>query len=115
MALHYHRLQATFYTDTLFSKVISIKGNKCAQLFTSANFIKIYPMVSKSQVGTALQDFADDVGIMDQLIVDGAAEQTGPKTKFMKTVRHLHIKLRQTEPYTPWQNDAERQIGEIKR
>ena len=101
MALRYRRLQATFYTDTLFSKVISIKGNKCAQLFTSGNFIKMYPMTTKSHVGVALQDFADDVGIMDQLIVDGAAEQTGPKSEFIKTVRHLHIKLRQTEPYTP--------------
>jgi hypothetical protein len=72
-------------------------------------------MVSKSQVGVSLQDFVDDVGIMDQLVVDGASEQTGPKSEFMKAVRRLHIKLRQTEPYTPWQNDAERKIGEVKK
>jgi ribosome-binding protein aMBF1 (putative translation factor) len=58
-------------------------------------------MVSKSQVGVSLQDFADDIGIMDELIVDRASEQVGPKSEFMKTVRFLKIKLRQTEPYSP--------------
>ena len=72
-------------------------------------------MVSKSQVGISLQDFADDIGVMDELIVDGASEQTGPKSEFMKTVRYLKVKLRQTEPYSPWQNDAERKIGEVKK
>jgi len=69
-----------FYTDTLFSKVTSLKGNKCAQVYSSNNFIKVLPMVSKSQVGVSLQDFADNIGVMDELIVDGASEQTGPKS-----------------------------------
>jgi ribosome-binding protein aMBF1 (putative translation factor) len=72
-------------------------------------------MVSKSQVGMSLQDFADDIGVMDELIVDGASEQTGPKSEFMKTVRYLKVKLRQTKLYSPWQNDAERKIGEVKK
>jgi hypothetical protein len=72
-------------------------------------------MVSKSQVGISLQDFVDDVGVMNELTVDGASEQTGPKSEFMKTVCRLHIKLKQTEPYSPWQNDAERKIGELKK
>lgn len=108
-------MKSTFYTDTLFSKVKSIKGNKCAQIYCGGNYVKILPMVSKSQVGTSLQEFADDVGVMDQLVVDGASEQTGPKSEFMITVRRLHIRLRSTEPYSPWQNDAERKIGEIKK
>jgi hypothetical protein len=77
--------------------------------------MRIYPMVSKSQVGIALQDFTDDVGVMDELIVDGASEETGSKSEFMKTVRYLRVKLRQTEPYSPWQNQAEHQIGEVKK
>jgi hypothetical protein len=77
--------------------------------------MRIYPMVSKSQVGIALQDFADDVGVMDELIVDGASEETGSKSEFMKTVRYLRVKLHQTEPYSPWQNQAEHQIGEVKK
>jgi hypothetical protein len=115
MALRYQRLRTTFYTDTMFSKVTSIKGNKCAQVFCSDNFVRIYPMRSKSEAGQALQDFADDVGVMDELVCDNAAEQTGPRSDFMKTVRHLKIKLRTTEPHTPKQNDAKRKIGKIKK
>ena len=58
---------------------------------------------------------ADDVGVMDEIMCDNAAEQTGPGSEFMKTVRHLKIKLRATEPHTPRQNDAERKIGEVKK
>ena len=73
MSLRYRRLRSTFYTDTLVSKVTSLKGNKCAQVYSSNNFIKVLPMVSKSQVGISLQEFADDIGVMDELIVDGAS------------------------------------------
>jgi hypothetical protein len=52
---------------------------------------------------------------MNELMVDGASKQTGPKSDFMKTVHRLHIKLKQTKPYSPWQNDAKRKIGEIKK
>ena len=115
MSLRYRRLRTTFYTDTMFSKIRSIKGNKCAQVFCSENFIRVYPMKSKSEAGQALQDFADDVGVMDEIMCDNAAEQTGPGSEFMKMVRHLKIKLRSTEPHTPRQNDAERKIGEVKK
>ena len=61
LALGYHRLRSPFYTDTLFSKVMSIKGNKCAQVYCGNNYVKVLPMVSKSHVGISLQDFVDDV------------------------------------------------------
>ena len=49
------------------------------------------------------------------MTVDGAAEQVGPKSKFMKTVNYLRIKIKQTEPYSPWQNQAESAIRELKK
>jgi hypothetical protein len=52
---------------------------------------------------------------MNELVVDGARDQTGPKSDFMKTVRYFKIKMRETEPYSHWQNDAERKIGEVKK
>ena len=38
--LHFHRkrLHVTFHTDTLFSKIISLRGNKCSQVFTNGAF-----------------------------------------------------------------------------
>ena len=72
-------------------------------------------MKSKGEAGQSLQDFADDVGVIDELVWDNAAVQTSPRSQFMKTIRHLKTKLRSTEPHTPKQNDAERKIEKIKK
>ena len=46
---------ARFYTDTMFSKVVSILGHTCAQIFyNKAGYIKFYPMASKSDAHKAL-------------------------------------------------------------
>ena len=43
--LHLHRslLQGTWFADTLMSKVNSIRGNKCANVFTQGNLTKFSP------------------------------------------------------------------------
>jgi hypothetical protein len=113
--LNHNYLQTRMYTDTLFSKVLSIRGNKCAQIFCNEDFIKVVSMSSKSHAGRALKDLIDDVGVPTQIVADGAAELTKENTEFMQTVRRYHINLRHTEPYTPRQNFAERMIKELKR
>jgi hypothetical protein len=84
--LHRKRLQETFYTDTLFSKVKSLAGYTCAQLITNGTFTRVYPMESKasSNIATALNTFFDDVGVPVELICDLASEQTGKNTDVMK-------------------------------
>eukprot|EP00980_Cylindrotheca_fusiformis_P021607 scaffold8458_cov76-Cylindrotheca_fusiformis.AAC.3 len=104
-----------WYTDTLFSTVKSITGNTCCQLFTNQRMITTYPMQTKSHAGDALDDFIEDVGIPNTLIFDNAAEQVGPGTKFMKTIKRAHIHWRLTEPYAHWQNRAEDSIREVKK
>jgi hypothetical protein len=113
--LHYRRLDTTFYSDTMFSKVKSLKGNSCAQVFVADNFIRVHPMTTKSDAGPALQVLAEDVGVPNHIVVDGAKEQTGAHTDFMKTVRWLKMRWRNTEPYSPWQNKAENSIGLLKK
>lgn len=109
------RLRSTWYTDTLFSKVKSITGNTCAQLFTDGEgFVFVYPMRSKSLAGEALNIATRDVGIPNVIIRDGASEQVGPNSDFSKVVRNCRIDARNTEPYSPWQNKAEGMIGIIK-
>jgi hypothetical protein len=104
----------TFYTNMVFSGVRSLKGNTCAQVFTNGSFIQVIPMVMKAQAGEALDTFHQDIGISDQLVFDGALEQTGPKTDFMKSVRRNHIHWRVMEPYSHWQNQAEGAIHEVR-
>ena len=114
--LNRRRLNGDWFTDTLFSKVISIQGNVCAQVFTNGQFTTVHPMDSKSKVAQALTEFADDVGIPDLLLSDGASEMIGPRTEFMKEVNRLKIRLRRSEVGRSNENyAAEREIGELKK
>ena len=100
----------------LFSKIILIQGNNCAQVFTNGNFTTVHPLVSKGKVAQALTEFADDVGIPDTLLSDGAPGMVGPKTEFMKEVNRLKIRLKRSEVGRSNQNyAAEREIGELKK
>ena len=102
--MYYRRLDTTFYSDTMFSKVKSLKGNTCSQVFVANIFVQVQPMPTKSEAGRLLRVFAEDVGVPNYIVVDGAKEKTGPNSAFMQTVRQLKMKIRNTEPYSPWQN-----------
>jgi hypothetical protein len=78
-------------------------------------YVHMEPGERKSQAGEALGSMIDEVGIPDKIIFDGAKEQTGRKSEFMRLVRKNRIAHWQTEPYSPWQNRAEDQIQEIRR
>ena len=67
--LNRHRLNSQWYSDTLFSKVQSLRGMKCAQVYTDGKFTRVYPMESRKQVGQTLTDITDDIGVPDMLIV----------------------------------------------
>ena len=114
--LNRRRLNGDWYTDTLFSKVVSLQGNVCAQVYTNGSFTSVHPMTSKSRVGFTLTEFSDDVGIPDTLTSDGAMEVVGPKTEFMKEVNRLKVRLKRAEVGRSNQNfAAEREIGELKK
>ena len=117
MSLSLRRLNTRFYTDTLFAKVKSLKGNTCAQVFATDDigFVRVHPMSSKSQAGEALRGLAEDIGVPNEIVCDGASEQVGPKSDFYKTVNYLRSRIKQTEPYSPWQNNAETAIRELKK
>ena len=104
------------YTDTLFGRVKSISNNTCAQIFANESyFVKAYPMEKKAQAGQALRQFIRDYGTPEMLTSDGAAEQTGPKTEFVKNVRKYGIDHHISESLRPQQNRAESVIREVKR
>ncbi len=47
------------------------------------------------------------------MVMDGSKEQT--LSKFCQKLVDAHCQLRQTEPYSPWKNAAEREIKELKK
>jgi hypothetical protein len=72
-------------------------------------------MERKSFVGTALQQFIRDYGVLELFTFNGAAEQVKRKTEFMKQVRKYSIDYHIIEPHRPQQNRAETIIREMKR
>lgn len=116
LRLHRRRLNTTFYTDTLFSKIQSLRGYKCAQVFTDGRFTIVYPLKTKAHAGNALRELSSDVGIPDHLVADLAGEHTGPNTEFSKQIRRLDIRVHFTEQGRKNQNHtAEREIGILKQ
>jgi hypothetical protein len=109
------RLNTQFYSDTVFATTKSLKGNKCAQVFTAKDFIRFHPMDSKQNCHQALQVFAEDVRIPSDLCADGAAELTGPISGWRKLCRELWVATRESEPYTQKQDQAETSICKPKK
>jgi hypothetical protein len=99
----------------MFSGIRSLRGNTCAQVFTNGKYVHMEPGERKSQAGKALGSMIDEVGIPDKIVFDGAKEQTGRKSEFVRLVQKNRIAHWQMEPYSPWQNRAEDQIREIRR
>jgi hypothetical protein len=95
------RLNDTFYTDTMFSGIKSLRGNTSAQLFTNGKYVHFEPMERKSQAGEALHSMIDEVGKPEKMIFDGAREQMGRKSEFMRWIRKHRISHWQIEPYSP--------------
>jgi hypothetical protein len=105
-----------FYTDTLIGKYKSLTNNTCLQTFANeSHFVKAYQMETKAMAGAALRLFIPDFGVPEKLTSNGAAEQTGPNTEFMRNIRKYGIDHRLSEPHRPSQNRAESVIQEVKR
>ena len=61
------------FTDTLFSKIVSKAGNKCAQVFgTDIDFTRVYPMKTKGDAHEALDLNHYEIGVPALMISDGA-------------------------------------------
>ena len=86
-------------TDTLDGRIVSLDGNKYAQVFANKSyFAKIYPMDSKSKYGEALKIFCQEFGVPERITFDGSKEQTKKGTSYMKQVRSNGISHHIVEP-----------------
>jgi hypothetical protein len=76
-----------------------------------------YPIMKANgdSVGDTLTQFISDLGAPEHLTFDGAAVQTGSKTRFMQAIRRYEIKYHVSGPRRPNKNPAELSIHEIKK
>jgi hypothetical protein len=114
--MRYRRLSTKhglFYVDTLKSKVKSIRGFTCGNLYTnSLGFRKFFPMETESQTSSTLQKFITLVGLPPRIHADNAKVFT--EGDFGKKCTKYDIHQTFTEPHSPWMNRAETGIREIK-
>ena len=102
------------YTDTLEASTPSRQGERYAQVFsTSIRWARAFPMKLKSNAADALDLLFHRDGVPPKMIMDGSKEQT--QGRFKKKCLEAGVHIKQTEPYSPWQNDAESAIRELKK
>ena len=104
-----------FYMDTLFSSVISVRGNTCGHVyFNKAGFWKFYPLRKKEEVHTTLLPLIELAGIPSGIHSDRAPELI--KGQFCSLLSKYRIRSTTTESNSPWQNQAEGQgVKKIKK
>lgn len=111
------RLNGKFATDTLYADIKSLNQHKYAQIYShKCGFTVANPMdkFTGDSVGYTLQDFINDFGVPEFLTFDGALQQKGNNTLFMKNIRKHNIKYHISGPYRPNENPAESAIGQLK-
>ena len=112
--MRFPNLASKYYSDTMFTKLTSVRQNKMAQIFTDGKGdTHLYPLKRKAQVGSSLMSFIQDVGVPRDLVTDGAKEEN--LGEWQETQKKFRIRQHTTEPYSQWQNRAEYDIGELKR
>ena len=114
--LRYRRINQYFFMDTFFATKkggTSSWGNTCCQLFvTDKGFIYVVPMKRKSEVLSAIKQFAKEVSAPDEIGSDMAREQVLQDVQqFCNTIGTM---LRALEEGTPWSNKAELYIKLMK-
>jgi hypothetical protein len=110
------RLRGMWSSDTMDGRLKSIDGNRYAQVFANGSFFaEVYPMNKKSQAGEALKEFINELGVPDELTIDGSKEQNMKGTLFMQTCRKHDIQVTRTEPERSNQNPAEGVIREVRK
>jgi hypothetical protein len=105
--LRYMRLPQTTFTDMLFAGTPSRCGNKCAQAFsTSFGWARAHRMTRKGEAHETLSLLFHRDGVPLTMVFDGSKEQC--QGDFKRILFKADCHARQTEPYSPWQQAAEK-------
>ena len=113
--LSYSVIDKRIYSDTMFSKVNSLRMNTAAQVWTDGEgFSLFYPIKGKKLAHTTVHLMVHDLNAIPTVVItDGALEETGGPWR--EEMQHFRIKQKHSEPYSQWQNKAESEIRELKR
>jgi hypothetical protein len=76
------RLSVMWASDAMDgSRVKLLDGNRYARVFSNGGFLaEVYPMARKADAGLALKTFIMELGVPEDLTVDGCKEQNSKGT-----------------------------------
>jgi hypothetical protein len=98
--LIYCGLPVTCFTDTMFSKSKSRKGNKSDQVFCTSNgWTRAFPMAKEKDAHEALSPMFHRDGVPKVMVMDGSKSQIqgGFRRKLLEAGCHI----KNTKPHTP--------------
>ena len=108
------RLPCNIFFDTLISGTASKRGNAHAEVFaTYFGWARAYTMKTKGNTHENIYLLFQRTGVPYHLLVDGYKEQV--LGSFKKKSLEVGCRLKQTEPYSPWQNATKETVIDIKR
>ena len=98
--LKWKRLAEDLYTDTMFAKCKSLRGNTCCQMYASPfHWIYARPMKKKSEAHYTLDELFSKFGVPRAIIPDNAKEVT--EGDFLKKCRKAQCRVEQGFANTP--------------
>jgi hypothetical protein len=112
--LRYRRFPVTLFTDTMYSTILSRKGNNAAQVFCDgAGWGRAFPMKKEKEAHESLSLLFDRDGVPNVMVMDGANAQVQGEFRIKLCDDGCHIM--QTEPHTQLSNMGEGGLRELKR
>jgi hypothetical protein len=110
--LRYRRLPVTLFTDTMYSTILSIQGNKAAQVFcNSAGWGRAFPMKKEKEAHEALYVLFHRDGLPNVMVMESSKAQV--QGEFRRKLRDNGCHIRQTEPHTQSSNMGEGGVHEL--
>ena len=95
------------YSDTLFKNTLSRRGNMCAQIFAvEFGWSCSFTVKLKSKAHVELSLLFQQKGVPPAIICSVTKDTV--QGKFNKKLEVASSHLRQSEPFNPWLNAAER-------
>ena len=112
--LRYRRLDVEMYTDVLYGKCKSLRGNTVAMLYcTPFHWMCVEPIPKRADAHYTLDTLFQRVGCPRVLIPDNATELT--QGEFRRKALKAQVTIKPVEAYTPNANIAEHGVRELKR
>ena len=112
--LHYHCIEHPLFSDVMFATTMSRRGNRFTQVYAmDFGWNRAFQMASRSEAYKTLFLLFAWESVLPACIQNNAKDMI--HGKFYQKFKDAACHLKQLEPHTPWSNNAERGLKELKK